>query len=601
MLPSKVFSYLLFFVLLTCLKSLAQKPLNPVVDTGPKSKIELIRGDSMLVQNLVRTFYGDVRFLHRGIYLFCRKAIHNSGSNNLVAYGNIKINQGDTLTITGDTLYYDGNTRIAKIQGRKVVLTDDDLTLVSTRMNYDVNNDLANYNTPGIINQDSIQLSSETGLYNTRNKVFNYYGDVEILHPDFVLCTDTLLYNSNSKRADFNSFTTINSLEGLLSASEGYYFTNTKKSKFFGRSLVENDEYTLEADTLDFDLETEEGYGVGQVAFFNKRDSVFINGDFGEKVAAKGFTKITGNTLMRSVTKGDTLFLRANYIYAYDHLEDAISTDTTLIIDSLGGATNSPKDSIPTSKIVISHLDSLSEKDISPSLHFPPDTLVAIDSLQLCTSPDTLNRGTTDSSFVKKEKNKMEFIIAHGNVKIYRDDFQAKCDSLTYNLVDSIITFMLSPIIWSIDNQLEGNTITTNLVNNKIKTMFLDDKSFVIAQDTVGNFNQIKGREIKAFFDDETQIKLVEVEGNGESIYYATDDLNKIIGLNRVECSKMRLSFEERKVKRIAFFGNPESRLIPPGEIKDSEEQLSDFLWNIELKPTKKEVIGMEITDDKEE
>jgi lipopolysaccharide assembly outer membrane protein LptD (OstA) len=580
---------------------LAQKPLNPMVDRGPKSKIELIRGDSMLVQNQVRTFYGDVRFLHRGVYLFCRKAIHNSGSNNLVAYGNIKINQGDTLTITGDTLYYDGNTRIAKIQGRKVVLTDDGLTLISTRMNYDVNNDLATYNTPGVINQDSIQLSSKTGLYNTKSKIFNYYGDVEILHPDFVLCTDTLLYNSNSKRADFHSFTTINSPEGLLSASEGYYFTDTKKSKFFGRSLVENEEYTLEADTLDFNLETEEGYGVGQVAFFNKRDSVFINGDFGEKVAAKGYTKITGNTLMRSVTKGDTLFLRANYIYAYDHLKDALSKDSIIVIDSLATPPDVLRDSLATAANTVSSSDSLSKKEVPPILHSSSDSLDTLDSLQFSENIDSLDIAAKDSLMLKKKKNKMEFIIAYGDVKIYRDDFQAKCDSLTYNLVDSIITFMINPVIWSIDNQLEGNTITTNLVNNKLKTMFLDERSFVISQDTTGNFNQIKGREIKAFFDNDTQIKLVEVEGNGESIYYATDDLNKLIGLNRVACSKMRLSFENRKVKRIAFFGNPESKLIPPREIKSSEGKLSDFSWNLGLKPTKKEVIGMEIAVDKAE
>jgi lipopolysaccharide export system protein LptA len=561
----KIFRYLILLPLFIIQgKSLAQRTLNPSIDRGPKSTIQLIKADSLVVQSgdtQIRTFYGDVQFYHRGVYMNCRRAIHNSGTNNLVAYERIKINQGDTLTITGDTLYYDGNSRIANIYGRKVVLKDKDMTLTSKRLNYDLNTDLAFYSRPGMIHQDSIQLSSSTGYYNTSTKVFNYFGDVEILHPDFTLCTDTLDYDSNTKRADFETYTTINSPDGNLSATKGYYFTDTKKSRFFGRSLVENQEYTLEADTLDFSLKTEEGYGVGQVAFFSKKDSLFLNGDYGEKIASKGFTKISGNTLMRSISNGDTLFLRADYIHAYQNIEDVIPR----------------KSLIETKKLDSLVVDSLAVPLLNPKIN-------RLDSLKLAES-------IVDST-EKSEVKKMEFIIAYGQVKIYRNDFQSICDSLNYNLIDSVITFIGEPLIWSDENQLEGDTITAYMANNKIQSMFLNQNSFVIAMDTVKNFNQIKGRKINAVFDSQTQIKQVDVEGNGESIYYALDDANKLIGLNRVQCSKMRISFMDKKVKRIAFIGSPESKLIPPPEIGEKEQILNSFSWKIEARPTKEEVIG---------
>ncbi|MGR3809188.1 OstA-like protein [Jiulongibacter sp. NS-SX5] len=622
----------LFLTLIIGLKSVsthAQKPLNEPVDKGPKSKIELIRADSLVGingQDPRRTFYGKVKFFHRGVYLNCRKAIHNSGSNNLVAYGDIFINQGDTLTITGDTLYYDGNTRMAKIQGKKVILTDDDLTLESRRMEYDLNNDLAYYPVPGIIHQDSVILTSNKGYYNTETKLFNYIGNVEILHPDFVLCTDTLDYDSNTKKAVFNSFTTINSPDGNLSAYKGYYYTDTKISKFYGRSFLENEDYTLSADTLDFDLEIEEGFGRGNVEFFSKADSLVINGDYGEKLSSKGYTKITGNTLMKSISDGDTLFMRADYIIAYnsidsvlkkpmikDTLEDVVlqTVNTDSLLSSTSELDSLLSDSLETKAI---HADSLINQlpsiKTETSLTNSPtllDTIITDTNTIVQNSADSLNsieiKDTAvleDSSKIdaSNDGTKMEFIIANGNVKIYRDDFQALCDSLNYNLVDSTITFISNPMIWSTDNQLEGDTIEAIMVNNKIRKMLLKQNGFVIAADSSDNFNQIKGRDIIAYFDSLTNIERVVVDGNGESIYFALDEQNKLIGLNRVECSKMRLNFIDRKVKRIAFMGSPESKLIPPREIGQNEVKLPNFSWEIDRKPTKNEVLGLNFAED---
>jgi lipopolysaccharide assembly outer membrane protein LptD (OstA) len=585
--------YFIFFIFCCgTLSTLAQRPLNEPVDKGPKSKIELIKADSLLGVNGLdprRTFYGRVQFFHRGVYLNCRKAIHNAGTNNLVAYGDILINQGDTLTITGDTLFYDGNTRLAKIQGRKVILKDDEMTIESKRMEYDLNIDEAYYPVPGVIHQDSVILSSDRGYYNTESKIFKYIGNVEILHPDFTLCTDTLDYNSETKKADFNSFTTINSPDGNLSANKGYYFTDTKISKFYGRSFLENDEYTLAADTLDFDLSIEEGFGRGNVEFFSKTDSLILNGTYGEKLSSKGYTKITGNTLMRSVSNGDTLYMSADYIIAYNSI-DSVIQKMTIKEDSLMRSTelnNQPISSTDTAEI---HIEPLGEVKTWDSTFTEEPVIVEVaENSEFTSGKNVLDKLEEPEN---KDGTKMEFIIANGNVKIYRDDFQSLCDSLNYNLIDSTISFIGNPMIWSTDNQMEGDTIEAYMVNNKINRMLLKQNSFVIATDSAENYNQIKGRQIIAYFDSLTNIETVVVDGNGESIYFALDDQMKLIGLNRVECSKMRLNFIDRKVKRIAFMGNPESKLIPPNEIGEEQVKLENFSWEIDRKPTKNEVIG---------
>ncbi|UBM58865.1 hypothetical protein LAG90_18880 [Marinilongibacter aquaticus] len=523
----------------------AQKPLNPPVDKGPKSKIELISADSLIGtsgENAQRTFYGKVKFLHRGVYLNCRKAVHNAKENNLEAYGDILINQGDTLTITGDTLYYDGNTRKAKILGKKVRLEDDDITLDSKQLNYDINSDLAYYPVPGVIHQDSAILSSNSGYYNTETKLFNYLGNVEILHPDFVLCTDTLDYYSDLKKAVFESFTTIHSDDGNLSAERGYYFTDSKQSEFVGRSMVENEKYSLSADTLNFNLKIEEGFGLGNVEFISKADSIIINGDYGEKKADKGFTQMNGHALLRAISNADTLFLSAKTITAFNSIDSVMQQIKK---------------------------DSLVQTD---SVQQIPEVKVAVDTSQ--------------------KADKIEFIIADKEVKIFRSDFQSLCDSLNYNLIDSVITFIGKPIIWSDQNQMEGELIEAQMVNSKIRKLFLHQNGFIIAQDSISKFDQVKGRQIIADFDSLTQIRDVYVNGNGESIYYTLDDKNRLIGLNRIACSRIYLNFKGRQVNRISFAGQAESKLIPPVEISESVQKLENFNWRIDRKPSKSDVLG---------
>jgi lipopolysaccharide export system protein LptA len=504
----------------------AQKPLNPPKDLGPKSQVDLVNADSLVGQNeLTRTFYGNVIFRHRGVLLGCQLAIQNIATNMIEAYGKVIINQGDTLTITGDTLFYEGNTRLARIYGRSVVLRDrKKVTLRTTMLNYNLNNSQAHYPVPGNIVQDSSRLSSNEGYYNTKTKLFKYYGDVEIKNPDFLLCTDSLDYDSNTRQAYFNSPTTIKSKDGDLVANKGTYNTKTKKSFFQGRAKVVNPTYSLEGDTLNFDNETESGLAIGNVSFVSFEDSVRIFGNRGQRFGDIGLTKVMGSAVVEQVSGKDTLFMSGDTLYAYE-LKDSLNT-------------------------------------------------------------------TKKTGQKTDKKKQLKELIAKGNVKVFRHDFQSISDSLTYKISDSMIVFITEPVLWSRENQLEADTIRIFLKDNRLSSMKLYDNSFVIAVDTVKNFNQIKGRDIEAIFDKQSALQLIKVDGNGESIYFALDDKNKMIGLNRVECSKMRLRFGDKKVKQISFLGNPESRLIPPKEIGTEESKLEDFLWKIDKTPSKKSVIG---------
>jgi lipopolysaccharide assembly outer membrane protein LptD (OstA) len=530
---------------------MAQKPLNPIKDTGPKSMIELIRADSLVGDNSQlksQTFMGNVIFRHRGVLLGCSKAVHNLSSNFIEAYGKIVINQGDTLTIVGDTLLYDGNTRQAIVQGKSVILRDKKITLRTTKINYDLNRSQAYYPVYGSIVQDSSKLSSAAGYYNTNTKFFQYVGDVEILNPSYTLCTDSLDYDTYTKQAFFKTFTTLKSKDGDLSAYKGKYNLKTKQSFFQGRAKVTNVSYSLEADTLSFDNTSTSGKAVGNVVFISFVDSLKIIGNKGLRMGETGITKIMGETVTERISGADTLYIAADTLWVFEKKEQILS----------------PSKTDETKPVVNSKSNSTQKPDPSKPL----------------------------SANKNPKKKEAEKIIADGKVKIFRKDFQSISDSLLYNLKDSMIYFFQKPILWSTDNQLEADTIHISLKNNKLHLLKLLQNSFVIASDTIRNFNQIKGRKIDAIFAENGLMKTIKVEGNGESIYFALDEKNKIIGLNKVQCSSMQFNFAKKKIKQIVFKGEPESMLIPPREILNEDLKLEHFEWKIAIKPTLNQVLG---------
>ena len=499
--------------------SFAQKPLTPIKDNGPKTKIELIRADSLVGENSltsVQTFLGHVIFRHNGVLLGCDKAVHNLSSNFIEAFGKVVINQGDTLTIVGDTLYYDGNQRFARVLGKSVVLRDKKVTLKTTKINYDLNTAQTYYPVPGFLRQDSSSLSSKQGYYNTRTKIFNYIGDVEIINPSYVICTDSLDYNAITKLAIFKTFTTLKSKNGNLTTYKGRYNLKTKESYFQGRAKVNNVDFSLEGDTLNYDNIADKGSALGNVIFISYKDSLITTGKKAYRNGETGLTKLSGDTYTERETATDTLFLKADTLWIYE-------------------------------------------------------------------IPKAQKKKTT----AEPSKDDLLRIIAKTSVKVFKSDFQSVGDSLYYDYVGDKIGFYQKPILWNIDNQLEADTIRITLKNEGLDRMYMTNDCFVVQKDTIGNYNQIKGRKLMAIFGENATMETIEVEGNGESVFFALDERSKIIGLNRVQCGSMVFHFDRKTIDNIVFKSKPESLLIPPNEVGKEDMYLEKFEWKEKLRPKK--------------
>ena len=503
----------LLFILLFFTTSLyAQTPaITPITPTNP-NQVEIIKADSLVGQNTpfmsVRRLMGNVALRQATTLLYCNLAILNETTNILEAYGKVKIIQADTVTITGDTAYYFGNERKAKINGR-VKLDDKTILLTTNKLDYDLNSSVAYYNTGGKVVDKKSVLTSKEAYYNTVTKLVNFKTSVKVLDKEGNLTADSLRYSTLSKEAYFVAPTLIVNGKDTTYANPGsQYNTVTKIANLKGRSTVKTDDYIMIADTMIYDPPTEIGVANGNIVFLSRKDKAILTGDKGRYSKRTGVTRVFGHALLKNIMENDTLFLNA-------------------------------------------------------------DTLVSLDN----------------------KETKVKKMYAYKHVLMYKSDMAGKCDSLSYNMSDSTIYFYQKPILWNTKNQSEADSINVLLRRNKIKTMNMKGKSFVVSIDTLINYNQIKGRKMVVNFTDSSRIEKVTVEGNGESIYYAIDEKNTVTGMNRVQCGKMNINFKKNKVSKIAFLAKPDGRFIPPKEIKNDDKELVGFRWRIAERPTKESIM----------
>jgi lipopolysaccharide assembly outer membrane protein LptD (OstA) len=65
---------------------------------------------------------GKVILAHAGMVMHCDSAVLYEASQTFDAFGKVNIVQGDTLTLKGDKLHYDGETQIAEMRKNVVMI-----------------------------------------------------------------------------------------------------------------------------------------------------------------------------------------------------------------------------------------------------------------------------------------------------------------------------------------------------------------------------------------------------------------------------------------------------------------------------------------------
>lgn len=451
-----------------------------------------------------------VVFVHQDITIQADTAQYYDQKGILEAYGHVKIIDDNGSIITAERLIYDTNKKIAQLRDQ-IVYQADTLTCYTDYLDYEVDTSKGYFFHGGILIEGENIISSLAGCYDDADKTVALYHQVELISQDYNLQCDTLRYNTCTNIARFEGPTKIVTQDGAtLTTAEGGEYDTSNKYGTFKHSKVETSSYVLRGNLLSANQNIEYYTATGQVQFVAKQHDITITGDYSEYWKSINRAQLYGNPLMKRVISGDTLYITADTLTAFE--------------DNL-----------------------------------PDDRMDAV-------------------------------ILAYNNVKIYKSDLQGKADSMAYHSLDSTIYFYKKPIFWCYDNQITAELIRLLLDEHALDKMYMDQNAFIAAADTLGNFNQLKGRAMVAHFKDH-KISAIDIAGNGESLYFPIDNHQKLFGMNYIRCSHMHIDIDQEEIARISFLVEPIGLFYPPYLINENKKELFNFTWRIAERPTLEEML----------
>ena len=414
---------------------------------------------------------------------------------------------------------------------------------------------------------DSITLTGNKLTYFGEKNKANILGNVVLIDKYMILKTKQIIYNLKSNIASYPSTGKIIDNEKTINSKRGEY--NSKNQNFIFRDSVKvvAQNYDILTDNMHYNSNSETTYFFGPTYILSKDKTIYCeNGWYNTKTGVSQFQKNAYIATKSQQLKGDSLYF--NEVLGYGKVIKNVE-----IIDTAENIT------------VFGHF----------AEYFEKEEMVEVNEkayLQFLFEEDTLFMHA--KKFISQQKIGEKKILAYNNVKFFKLDLQGKCDSLSYNFSNNIVEMFIKPIIWSNEFQITSDSIQFLIYEGNIHNMFLNSKPMVIAQEDSLDFNQIKGKDMTAYFS-KNKIQKMDVLGNGQSVFLVTnEENNKKVALNFSECTDLTLYFRKNKLDFVNYNIEPKSTTIPYQEVKEQDRYLKGFHWRKSEQPNKKEDIFIE-------
>ena len=512
---------IVFIFILTAiisLKAQEEKIIEIRQAGGSKQDQEAFPGANILFKNLDKR----VILFHDGALIESDLAYFYAKENFFKATGDVVFTQGDSLRMTCNKIEYNGDTKITLAQG-DVFLKRPDMSLKTEKLNIDRVKNEAFYNSKGVVIDSSSTLTSNQGVYFINKKKYRFKSNVIIDNPE---------YEVNSDQLD--------------------YYTELNQAYLYGNSSIIGDTYTIKCERGFYDLDREKGV-------FKKNATLYYD---------------------NKIIKGDSLYFESekNYAAATKNISIVDSINNSIITGHYGEIFKDKDSAIITRRaLAINIID-------NDSLFIHADTLVA-------TGPE-----------------ERRILRAYYDVRILKSDLRGISDSLY--LDESIgLTKLLSkplsnqqeqifteadrnlnnPVLWFDKSQMSGNQIhlISNTETNKLDSLKILNNVFIIEKDSlsIDGYNQIKGGILDGNFK-EGKLDNIFITKNTEMVYYLYNDEDlQLIGIDKTTCSALKMNFDNGEISNITFLVTPNGDVYPEDELPINERTLKGFTWRKNERP----------------
>ena len=423
------------------------------------------------------------------------------------------------------------------------------------------------------ITNDSTVVKSDRLLYLGDDRIAQLREDVVYKRGYQELYTDHLDYNLDSEIAYYFYGGQLIDTTNILSSTLGYFYAKENIARFYQSVVLTSPEFTLKTDTLRYNTLSKIAYSFGPTEIINKEGTtIYANG--GEFQTEINQTEISSGNIETSeyILNGEKLFFdNFKQYYLGEGNVKLTSKDNNLILlgdegyhDKANGFSKIYGNAIMKK---IMQLD---------TFYVAADTMVAIES----------------------EYDSAKRILAYPEIRIFKMNVQGIADSTAYFLSDSIIMLYQNPVLWTGENQVLSDTIAIHLSDSSVEKMDLKRNAFLISKDSVSNFNQIKGRLMNIYFQDEN-LNYININGNCESLFHSMDETDTILlGINKMLTSNMTIRFLNNQIHNFTLYKSPEGRFIPPHMITETDKTLDNFNWIIDRRPSLQDIFTKPVNNE---
>lgn len=518
----------------------AQSPVTSTPATDTVRLIDLKKADRLSFKKIDSTnelliVAGDVLFQDNKTLFYADSAVRNKKLNIVEAFGNVHINDADSVHTRSQYLIYYVDKKQAILK-KNVSMTDGKGTLTTDQLTYDTELKVGTYTNGGkVVNGTTVLTSKEATYYGDLKDVY-FKQNVILNDPAYHLTTDSLLYNTGTQIATFITKTNIRDSGGSrIVTSEGFYDLKNKTARFGKRAIIQDKALTITGNDIAIDDNTGMFEAVGNAVLIDTAQEVSVIAN-NIKASRKNSTFLaTQHPLMIIKQDEDSIYVTADTLFAGRLTDLQTYSDPSL-----------PKDTIRTTTVV--------------------------------NSGDSANRN--------------RYFQAFRHVRIFSDSLQAVSDSLFYSGRDSIFQLFHDPIVWASNNQVTGDTIYLFTKNKKAERLYVFENGMVVNKSEENLFNQIKGNTLNGYFKDGA-IDFMRAKGSAESVYYAKDEEGAFVGLNSANADVIDMFFLDKALNRVVFRNKVTGVFGPINQIPEDKKILRNFKWLEDKRPkTKFELLG---------
>lgn len=438
-------------------------------------------------------------------------------------------------------------------------------------IHYSAENFIEAYGNVKMVQGDTINMSSKYVEYSGISQLAFASGEVILKDPNTTISSDTLYFDRLNQVAFYKSGGLVEvDTSGTITSKVGRYLMQEKKHRFTENVVLTSDDAVINSEYFDFYSDTEDAYLYGPSTIVTETSKTYCE---------KGFYNVkqkVGYAVKNSRIDYDNRIIVGDSLYFDNNQSFASATNNIKVTDTINKT------------IVKGHYaEVFKEKD----------------SIFITKRALAVTKQENDSIYMHADKIMVtgkpdeRILRAYYNAKIYKTDLSGKADSIHSNQKNGLtqlinlnrlgstdkFSTVKKPIMWNGESQMTGDTIHlfSNTKTEKLDSLLVFNNAFVISKDTLSTdgYNQINGLKLLGLFDEENQLRTIDITKNAQSIFYVRNDKQELVGIDKAKSGSISILFQNGDIEEYTRINQVDGTLPPESKYLEKDKRLKGFDW----------------------